>query len=65
MNRMGTKSKLSLLVCCLCLTGCSAAAIPQPTKAELLAEVNAEHRAIQWENVAPEPYIGRTRKHGI
>lgn len=61
MKRMGIKSKLSLFICCLCLTGCSAAAIPQPTKAELLAEVNAEHQAVQWENVDPEPYIRKDK----
>lgn len=59
MSRSGIKSKLFLFICCLCLclAGCSAADIPQPTKAELLAEVNAEHQAIQWEEVDPESYL--------
>lgn len=36
------------------MTGCST--IPQPTMEELMAEVNAEHQAIEKPEVAVEPY---------
>lgn len=38
----------------LSMTGCST--IPQPTMEELMAEVNAEHQAIEKPEVAVEPY---------
>lgn len=57
MSRSGIKSKLFLFICCLCLTGCSAADIPQPTKAELLAEVNAEHKAVEKELIDDSQYL--------
>ena len=54
------KMKMKKVICVLLaaamlgMTGCST--IPQPTMEELMAEVNAEHQAIEKPEVAVEPY---------
>ena len=48
------KKFLICLVCLVALTACST--IPQPTMEELMAEVNAEHQAIEKPEVAVAPY---------
>lgn len=60
-ERRKGRSSLGLLlksvgaaVCLLGLVGCST--IPQPTREELLAQVNAEHQAIEKPEVAVAPY---------
>ena len=51
------KHKIKILVValmCMLTSGCST--VPQPTMEELLADVNAEHAAIQKPDVSTEQY---------
>lgn len=55
------KNTILLLVCCVCLTGCTVTApISQPTLEELLTEINAEHKAVEKERIDDSQYLRKT-----